>query len=120
MPTIQEQPGDLQYGIQLISGTTYVGYNAALVAATTLSAANANGPVAVMQCKFQASSNGPTGAQEIDLPGNGVPLYFIALTSGLTTYIPQGTAINAAYILSGLNAKAFVYVGQVVNLVTAP
>jgi hypothetical protein len=54
------------------------------------------------------------------LPGNGVPLYFIALTSGLTTYIPQGTAINAAYILSGLNAKAFVYVGQVVNLVTAP
>jgi hypothetical protein len=116
MPTLQAQPIDVQWIVQLASGTFYTGYPAALAAAVTLSAANSNAPVQIAQVELEATSGtSPT----IQLPGNGSPLYIVQLATA-TTYYPQATAIAQAYSTSTSNSNAGVYVARVLQQVTAP
>lgn len=120
MPTIAQQAGDLVWVVALASGTTYTGKQAALVAATTLSAANTNASVQIAEVVETATAPVfPSQLAKVDMPGAGVPLYVVQLASG-TTYYPQATALVQAYALSASNSNAPVYVAKVVETLTAP
>ncbi len=119
MPTLQQNPIDVKWMVQLVSGTTYTNYNAALAAAVTLSAANSNAPVALCEVNQTATNATAVAPSQVNMPGAGTPLYIVQLQSG-TFYYPLATALVQAYTLSAGNSNAPVYIARVLELVTAP
>lgn len=116
MPTIQPNPIDVQWVDTLVSGTTYPDRNTALVAATALSAANANASVQLAEVQEVVTAPSFPILARVDMPTFG---YVVQLASG-TTYYPLETARVAAYALSAANGNAPVNVSRVLELVTAP
>ena len=120
MPTISQQPIDVQWAVALASGTTYVGFNVALAAAGALSAGNANAPVQIAVVEQQATSATALAPSQVNmLGGNPTPLYIVQLQA-TTTYYPLATALTQAYTLSAANSNAPVNIARVIEVVTAP
>lgn len=120
MPTIQTPVIDLKWFSALASGTTYKDYPTAFAAAVVLSAANSNAAVHLSVVHMQVSSQGGTGAAQIDIPATGpLQAYLVGLASQSEQY-PQATALVTAYALSASNANAAVYLAYVVQSITAP
>ena len=122
MPTIAQQPIDIQWQVFLASSATvYLPKDFALAAAVTLSAANANAPVQILYIQETVNS-GTAGSTlpSVRMPGAGINTYVVQLSSAGTIYPLDPTARAAAYALSTANGNADVYVGQVVEVVTAP
>jgi hypothetical protein len=122
MPTLQQQAIDIQRVVALKSGTSYVGWFAALAAAVALSAANANAVVQIARVEEVVTAPtgvGPGQLAQVNLPGGGTPYYIVQLSTS-TTYYPLESARVAAYALSAANSNAPVYIAKVIETVTAP
>lgn len=123
MPTIAQQPIDVQWSVALASTIVGLTYYGAIAAALTLSAANADAPVQVCQTLEQVQSG--TGTTQYTLPNvtsdQVVPQvnYFAQLQSTATFY-PKATAETQAYTTSAANANAPVYISRVLFTLTAP
>jgi hypothetical protein len=120
VPSFLQQPGDILWVVALVStATTYTGWNAALTAAVTLSAANSNAVVQI--CEIQETVTGPAfpALAQVNLPGAARPLYLVQLQSS-TTYYPLETARVQAYSTSASNSNGPVYVAKVIETITAP
>lgn len=115
-PTIQPNPQDVDWIVSLASGTTYPDRNSALVAATALSAANANVNVQLADVQEVVSAPASPILAQVNM---ATQLFVVQLASG-TTYYPLETARVAAYALSAANANAPVNVSRVLELVTSP
>lgn len=120
MPVIAQQPIDIQWVVILASSASiYTGKAAALIGATLLSGLTSNAPVQMAQIVEQVSASGGTGKAQVDLPGNGIPLYVVQLQTA-TTYYPLETARVQAYATSASNSNGQVYIAKVVEVVMSP
>lgn len=121
MPTINPNPGDLEYIVLLQStATTYQPLNTAIAAATTLSAANSNAVVHIAEIQEIVSGTGSSATDNVSMAGGGTQTYVVQLLSG-TTYIPLEAARTAAYALSAANSSGAVGIYKVLPYnTTAP
>ena len=115
MPTITQQPGDLQWLVVAGLGTVYADYPTAFAAAIALSAANGNAPVWLAKIIGRVvSENGITVlTTDVQTSTGAFDTYLIQLASG-TSYYPQATAIAQAMAAGGGR------VARVLFIVTAP
>jgi hypothetical protein len=119
VPTIQQQPIDVQWFVLLASAQTPLPGFSALAAAVTLSAANANAPVQVAQVDQVVTAATALQPAQVNMPATGVIEFAVQLQSTGTVY-PLETARVAAYALSAANGNAPVNVYRVQAVVTAP
>lgn len=106
MPTITQDPIDIEWGTQLTSAGFSVGLAAAIIAATALSAANANALVNILIVDQVATAATALQPANISMPsGSATPQYFVQLDSAPLVY-PLETARVAAYALSAANGNA--------------
>lgn len=117
MPTISQQPADVQWITALASGTTYPNYGAALAAAVVLSAANANAAVQIASVDQVATA--PTAGTLANVKMPSGTTYVIQLANAGTTN-PLSTALTTAYATSASNSNAPVNIARVIEQVTAP
>jgi hypothetical protein len=121
MPTMLQQPIDIQWIVALQSATSYQGWFAALAAAVALSAGNSNAPVQIAEIwQIVTAPSGVIPAQVTMPPGGGAPrVYIVQLQSAATVY-PLAVAVVSAYSLSASNSNAPVAVAKVIETCTAP
>jgi hypothetical protein len=121
MPTLLQQPIDIQWVVALASGTVYYGWFPALAAAVALSAANSNAPVQIAEVtQIATAPSGALPAQVNIPPGAGAPRFYIVQLQSATTYYPLATALTTAYALSASNSNVPVNIAKVIETCTAP
>jgi len=123
MPTIAQQPIDIQWEVALASAITPLTWYGALAAALALSAANGN--AAVQFCQVLETVTAGSVSTQYTLPNVQLDQlspqvnYIVQLASAGTSY-PRATAETAAYTLSAANANAPVVIARVQFTLTAP
>lgn len=120
MPTIAQQPIDVQWIVQLVSGQAPTTYPVAFAAAVALSAANANAVVQVARVSQTATSATAPAIPSVQLDQSPASSNFVVQLASAGTSYPLATAITAAYAISTANANAPVNISQVIFTLTAP
>jgi hypothetical protein len=119
MPTISQQPIDVQWFVSLANAQTPLPGFSALAAAVALSAANVNAPVQVAQVDQVVTAATALQPTKVDMPSTGVIQFVVQLQNAGTVY-PLEAARVAAIALSAANGSAPVNVYRVYCVVTAP
>jgi len=119
VPTLAQQPIDVQWVVALTSGTSYSGWFNALAAAVTLSAGNSNAAVQIAEIQEIVTAPAFPALANVTIPGGASPTYIVQLATS-TTYYPLETARVQAYATSASNSNAPVGVYCVIETITAP
>ncbi len=124
MPTIAQQPIDVQWIVTLVSAQVPASYFTVLAAAIALSAANANAPVQIATVSQTVTAgsvaNPPYTLPNVQLDQSTSQNNYIYQLANAGTSYPLATAVTAAYTLSAANANAPVNIARVWFTLTAP